>query len=898
MSSNEKQYVIHVLSNTHWDREWYMTNEQFMVRLVPMMDSLLDIMEKYPAYRFVLDGQYMALRDYLSARPEKGEQVGRFMREERLLVGPWYTQPLETIASAEGLIRNLQQGIRSTEKYGPAMMTSYEIDQFGHCSQIPQILNGFGIDSVITWRGIPLGSKSVFQWESPDGSKVWMMYSNAGYGEATTLPLGEEDFEETIDGKVYKRRGLKRRISDLRDFREPYSDTVHILWLNGIDHSFAQENLFEVLEKAKKIDEQIEIFQSTPAELFADIKNDFAERNLELETIKGELMYEGEPIIVPVHSCRASQKILHYQTEHYLDRCLEPLTAMSWLTGLDYPKWAVDRAWQFVLENHAHDSLGCTAVDAVYHQVMARYENALALAKDVAQDSMRAVMECDSENEKPSVWFFNTAAFPHHGVAEVELTVMEGMCSDNFELFTESGEEIPFAILSRTGVRDLRYNPRRGHPTRCDANRFRLLVNLPEIAAFGYLRLRMKEKRYEKPFHMPKVTHFTSGMDMENQYLKVTFHSNGTIDLLNKQNGYLYSSMLLLEDSGEEGDAYVHRPPMIDRVCYSIGNHAEISMLYDTEYGAAYEIKQTMVVPEGLKTDRSGRTEATATVEVKTVVKLFAESKRLDLEVKVDNHAGCHRLRVLFPTDFKNATYSRGGQPFDITEHKIGFEYHPGVSEQPYLTHQMQDICDVSSENAGLTIAAEGIYEYECVDDEHKALALTLLRATDFLEEKNFTDIPEYSIPEAQEKRENTYRISVLPHNGDWREVYGDAMSFLCPLQGFTNRKREVSVLPEYVKPALSLPEKGEIVQLVADHMMITAVKHAEDRESLIVRVWNYGNQKQTAKLQTSFAGLKIKEAYAVNFNESREEKLTVQDGAVAFALRPWGAYTVELILK
>jgi alpha-mannosidase len=55
-----------VVSHTHWDREWYQPFEEFRARLVRMMDSLLDLLERDPEYRhFVLDGQTVPVDDYL-----------------------------------------------------------------------------------------------------------------------------------------------------------------------------------------------------------------------------------------------------------------------------------------------------------------------------------------------------------------------------------------------------------------------------------------------------------------------------------------------------------------------------------------------------------------------------------------------------------------------------------------------------------------------------------------------------------------------------------------------------------------------------------------------------------------------------------------------------------------
>ncbi len=62
---------IHLISHTHWDREWYLTYEQFRLRLVGLVDRLLDLMESRPDFaHFHLDGQTIVLEDYLELRPQ------------------------------------------------------------------------------------------------------------------------------------------------------------------------------------------------------------------------------------------------------------------------------------------------------------------------------------------------------------------------------------------------------------------------------------------------------------------------------------------------------------------------------------------------------------------------------------------------------------------------------------------------------------------------------------------------------------------------------------------------------------------------------------------------------------------------------------------------------------
>ena len=69
---------IHVVSHTHWDREWYLTREQFRLRLVDLIDRVLDLLERDSAFAHDhLDGQTIVLEDYLEMRPEQTSRVQR-----------------------------------------------------------------------------------------------------------------------------------------------------------------------------------------------------------------------------------------------------------------------------------------------------------------------------------------------------------------------------------------------------------------------------------------------------------------------------------------------------------------------------------------------------------------------------------------------------------------------------------------------------------------------------------------------------------------------------------------------------------------------------------------------------------------------------------------------------
>ncbi|MBQ7299640.1 MAG: hypothetical protein IJW77_07350 [Clostridia bacterium] len=886
-------YQIHVLSNTHWDREWYMSHEKYLVRLVSLMDRLLDILAKNPEYIFITDGQFSMVDDYLQNRPERAEELRGYVREGRLRVGPWFTQPLETLVSGEAMIRNLHYGIKGSEELGGAMRFSYEVDEFGHASQTPQVLRGFGIEGAIAWRGVPKGCRSAFEWVSPDGTSVIMLNSNDGYGEATALPMGDEDFTEVIDGVEISRAGLDKRVQSMLNLRIPRADSHHLMWLNGIDHSFAQPDLLAVLEKINEKYPNLNVRQSTCEDYMQGVVEDLAARGIAMERVEGELMYTGESILESTHACHPRQKQRHYRTERFLERKLEPMTAMAWLSGFDGRVWAQDRAWKYVLENHAHDTLGCTSVDEVYEQAMARYGCALSLAEQVTEDCRRDVMSRMAD--KPSMVVFNTSSFPVEGVYSFTMDIPQGYGSENFVLQAADGSRIPLTIVEKCDNIDVRFNPRRGHPTNTPARTVTALAELPEIAPFGWMRfdlIRDGAKQYSRE---RTTYHFSPAAGvLENTYLRCEIMANGTVTMTDKQSGKTYPEQFMFEDTGDTENVYVHIPPFEDRCYYSKGCQADVCMLYDTPLGCKYEISLIMRIPDDAQA-KDRRDRHMTELPITYTLFLGKNSRHLDAEVTIDNRARQHRLRVLFPTYFEGAETSRGGQPFDVVSRPIYEENNiDGLAEQPWPTHPMQDICDVAGEGAGLTVAAEGIYEYECIDIPSRPLALTLLRCNNYIYQEWTTLRPEA----AENEGRITYKLALFPHDGDWREVYGDAIGYLTAPHFTLNRQPEESVMTDYIPAARTFPDAGSALSLAGDDLMITAVKQSYRGDSLIVRVLNYGDGECVGRLTLSFPDRTVAQVYKTDLDENRTGEIANVGNSIVFALRASGLATFEIVME
>ena len=222
-------HTYHLVSHTHWDREWYLPFQNFRLKLVHLVDNLLDLLDEDPNYKyFMLDGQTIVLDDYLDIRPEREADLCAHIQSGRILIGPWYILPDEFLVSPEALIRNLLHGERSALQFGARMDVGYIPDPFGHIGQMPQILQGFGIQHASVQRGLS-EQPCEFWWQSPDGSKVFMGYLRDSYANgALLLNLQQNDFVAEVE---------RESVSLL-----PFTASSHILLMQGNDHTEASHS--------------------------------------------------------------------------------------------------------------------------------------------------------------------------------------------------------------------------------------------------------------------------------------------------------------------------------------------------------------------------------------------------------------------------------------------------------------------------------------------------------------------------------------------------------------------------------------------------------------------------------------------------------------------------------
>lgn len=466
-----QQLIIMLVPHTHWDREWYQTFQQFRIRLVQAVDKLLDILDDDPTFtHFMLDGQTIVLDDYLEIQPQQEARLRQHISSGRVLVGPWYVQPDEFLVSGESLIRNLQIGLQQARNFGNPMYVGYVPDSFGHIAQLPQLLQGVGIDNAVFWRGVGAEvKKSEFLWQAPDGSTVFVAHlaDPIGYSNARQMPLAPEEFVT--------------RVELLTANILPKALTNTLLFMNGSDHLEIQDGLPATIQAANALMQTID-----PARqgLLARLRSDNGQngetepydaiaiqigtlpqyiastrREIEhevLQTFTGELRSgQYSPLLASVLSSRMWIKQQNTAIEHLLEHWVEPLTAWSWKLGAPYPEGLLRMAWRYLLQNHPHDSICGCSIDQVHRENAARFAQSQQIGETLLQQAMQQLVRVTDtrapfptlHSEPLPIVVFNPAPGPRTEEVRVEVQIPGTL--NTLVIVDQHRTAMPYRVVSR-----------------------------------------------------------------------------------------------------------------------------------------------------------------------------------------------------------------------------------------------------------------------------------------------------------------------------------------------------------------------------------------------------------------------------------------------------------------
>lgn len=863
---NKKPYKAFIVPHTHWDREWYRTFQQFRIRLIDLINNLIDILEKDKTYSdFTLDGQTIVLEDYLEVHPERRGILKKYITEGRIHVGPWYILPDEFLVSAESIVRNLLLGHKIASEFGRVMKIGYIPDPFGHISQLPQILKGFGIDNIIFWRGIEYGQTqgNEFIWQGPDGTELFAVHlPKAGYCNVMSLPKGVD--------QAYKL--IKKAIDDLLSRETSKS----LLLLNGVDHLEAQPHIPLLAKELNKRFTDIEIKQGNLKE-YIDYAKDTVKSNL--NKITGEFRSGKDThILQSVYSSRMYIKQANERCETLLEKWAEPTASLAWLLGKDYPQNLIWTSWKWLLKNHPHDSICGCSIDQVHKEMITRFDWSKQIAQEVINKSLDYItnkIKIDYlKEDELALIVFNPLPYSIDENVEVRVKFPKEVNLNRVKVLTTQGEEIPYQLKGYGLDYKIIFDPFMV-PQFLEVNYADISFTAKDIPACGYKTFTIKAIN-DLRIHKEYETDIRAGRDyIENKYYKVIAETNGTITIIDKLNNKVFKNCHRFVDGGDAGDEYTYSPPLNDQIVISQLNNISIQDVGPAE--ATLKISGKMILPVGLKSDRKSRAKKMIECPIESEIKLFSEIQRIEFKIKFDNKASDHRLQIEFPTAIKtDYVYAEGH--FDVVKRSINLPDSEGWKEKAYKTAHNSGFVDINDGEYGLALLNQGLPEYEIIP-ENNTIALTLLRCVGWLsrgdmEYKKGNAGPSFATPEAQCLGENTFSYALIPHQGSWDDASIPRKT----------KQYKTKVLTKQLKnQSGNLPSSFSFIQLEGKYLEISAIKKNEFEDRLLIRVYNPTNKETTGKIKL---GLDIHKVYLGKLDESYEEELPYNNG-VEIKLKP-----------
>ena len=927
----DSRKTIHVVSNSHWDREWGYPFEETRLLLLDFMDELLDLLDSDPDFHsFTMDSQTLCVEDYLEMRPEMRPEIEKQVKSGRLIVGPWYSLPEEYIVNGESLVRNLVVGHRVAASLGACSKIGYTPFSYGQTSQIPQIYQGFDINTIIFYRGINT-PKSEFLLEGVDGSRLLGMrfgcmsrfsyyvyiYRVLRYGSDDVFKRydwdrGAAPFRMASDGnprnhyyvlddqkKQWNDGPIRSQLEKLLQDESEHFTTSHICCMQGFDTSNPDPKESAIIKLCQELMPEHDIKLSN----LKDYMEGMAAEIGKLDPIKGEYRDPGSVgkwthLYGDVISARQILKKANNAAEINLQRKAEPWSAIGKMAGGRYEKTALERCWKLLLKNHPHDTITGAGIDQMEKDSLFRADQINIISEGLTRRGMQAVQiaidNSDLDAKDAVLTIFNGTPFPRSGVVSAYIDLPDNMGYEAFLVMTSAGEvagriqvkeQFPWSSLVRN-LQDVSIE--------LNSLRVRCHIEVADIPAFGYKTYHLV--RADKFAHEPGTLVPETNV-LENEHLRVAFNADGTLNLTQKDTGHTFFDIHYLEDTGETGHSWVHMEPDENQVITSHGFPCAISLEESGPLFARMRVDYHMQIPISIddeldehfrdeRMDHTRRTGERREIVVTSRFTLRAGQKRLDVVTSFENTCKHHRLRILFPTRLAcGRTDAEAG--FDVISRDIHVKEGSAYFAKPNPQYPMQRFVDMTDGTQGLAVLNDsGLREYEAMDSADRPLAITLIRAFTYRNCPIFGRFETY--PEMERSQclgKHEYSYALYPHAGDWENgVYAEAEDLNLPLE------------PAQVGPHPgTLPKAMSFLELQGDNLQLTAFKQAEDRpESYVVRLFNPTERTVNGTLKLCHP---VKAAWRTNLNEERQEELKVAGQTIGLALGKKKIVTLEFVL-
>ena len=267
-SQSDGKVEAYVSPFSHLDLFWAGTREECLARGNRIIAKAISIAQEQPEFRFMIESDNFVDNFVESHRGSKDvEELKRLVKQGRFEIAPNWADIFHNLPDGEVHARNFLYGkryARSVFDVDPFVFQPTDIP--GFTPQFPQMLRQIGVPFMLMSRMGP-SNQWLFDWKSPNGSKVMVWNEPHGYGWGVGLGFHSDMTPE-------RRTAMEKQLGDVRpnapgaifipwgvDLWAPNDKIVQNVNTLNSDFSYAHFTMatpqvfFKVVEKTPKLPE-------------------------------------------------------------------------------------------------------------------------------------------------------------------------------------------------------------------------------------------------------------------------------------------------------------------------------------------------------------------------------------------------------------------------------------------------------------------------------------------------------------------------------------------------------------------------------------------------------------------------------------------------------------------
>ena len=881
----EVKDTIYLVPHTHYDAIWVFTKEDYYyINMVAILKEVAELVEKTD-YKFLIEQTFL-LEELENRYPEVFRKIATSIRRGKIEIADGeYLMADTMLPEGETLIREIQFGKRyAKEKFGVDVPVMWQADSFGLNAQLPQIYKKSGYRYVAFRRGATKRKPSEFLWAALDGTRILAHWMPLGYRAGLDLTKLDESYEKLKNLAV----------------------TPHILMPSGSGVTIPQPETLEAVrtwndERGKVAEMKI----ATPHEFFEALEKEIEDRNIKMDVRKGE-MYSGKYSEVFPNCCSSrmwiKQELCMY--EAWLV-CCERWSAVNYLLNDLYPTEGIRNAWRKILYVAFHDVTPGTGMDEGYKEVKHFHDffNTEMAARCLCTCNQVIDSEAEEAKVEPQSSVKVSAAMPGYDYAYGDIIVFNSLSWEvknwvEMDLHFDKGKLVAINGL-KSGDEEIEIEVIKFTRYDDDSLRFARIGFVPTVPAMGYKVYKILEREPRRYAYEPNFI-MIRGNTVENYFFGVTVDpATGLIDVSMGKRGaeqekICTANELVLEE--ETGDLYYHRQTLDIPLKTEKGEGVKYgSFRLENFFIDKSPLRRVINVetnyfslrwPYRLTEKLEPLIWRHKFLECSKKMVVYKDIPRIDFITTVMDKHPRARLRVRFSTDMKSLTYTCGTQFGAVSRPTDQWHYKPKEEwvEEPCGVFPSLKWLDYSDGTKGLTVIHQGIPENEVRDGD---VYLTLLRSVLMLSSDGRTG-PAIPVPDAQELRRYTFKYSIYPHKGDWREAssYKHALEFNYLLDAIQLREDR------------KYPLRKSFLKIEPENVILSALKKAEEGDEVIIRFYETNGEETDAEITLFRAPKSVR---AVNMLEKEVEdeevkkELKIEGERIELTVKPFEIVTLKV---